>query len=153
MAQAYCLLFRPPRRAEGKASAAKPILYPLQKPRAVKRLLFFFVSRGFAQSVAAWPTHLRDPEFGALRSSVSEEDIGQYTNKFAIANIYLVGHSGHPKFLVAWSAQACCDRSNPSKGRKRGACLYILCIIYRYFLPITAKYNYICVGIGVKLCR
>ena len=114
---------------------------------------FFCVSRGFARSVAAWPTHLRDPEFGALRSSVSEEDIGQYTNKFAIANIYLVGLSGLPKFLVAWSAQACCDRSNPSKGRKRGACLYILCIIYRYFLPITAKYNYICVGIGMKLCR
>lgn len=54
----------------------------------------------------------------ALRSSVSEVDIGQYTNKFAIAYIYLASLSDFPKFLVAWSAQACCDRSNPSKGRK-----------------------------------
>ena len=87
------------------------------KTESSQTTALFFVSRGFAQSVAAWPTHLRDPEFGALRSSVSEEDIGQYTNKFAIANIYLVGLSGLPKFLVAWSAQACCDRSNPSMRR------------------------------------
>jgi hypothetical protein len=52
-------------------------------------------------------------------SSVGEVDIGQYTNKFAIAYIYLASLSDLPKFLVAWSAQACCDRSNPDKGRKR----------------------------------
>ena len=118
MAQAYCLLFRPPRRAEGKGERSDANSLSTTKTESSQTTALFFVSRGFAQSVAAWPTHLRDPEFGALRSSVSEEDIGQYTNKFAIANIYLVGLSGLPKFLVAWSAQACCDRSNPSKGRK-----------------------------------
>ena len=79
-----------------------------------------------AEKIATWPTRpiasfpfitpIPIPFSRNLgtASSVGEVDIGQYTNKFAIAYIYLASLSDLPKFLVAWSAQACCDRSNPA---------------------------------------
>ena len=94
------------------------IPYPLQKPRAVNRLLFFFVCLGDSHGQWRRGRLVCASRNLGTASSVGEVDIGQYTNKFAIAYIYLASLSDLPKFLVAWSAQACCDRSNPSKGRK-----------------------------------
>ena len=94
------------------------IPYPLQKTESSQTTALFFVCLGDSHGQWRRGRLVCASRNLGTASSVGEVDIGQYTNKFAIAYIYLASLSDLPKFLVAWSAQACCDRSNPSKGRK-----------------------------------